>query len=466
MTGERDRDPPRLVSPERRQLAMRAVDLESLLPAEHRARLIWSAVERLDLSAFYAEIAARGSAPGRPATDPRLLLALWMFATSEGVGSARQLERLCTRDDAYRWLCGGVEPGYRTLSEFRVEHGEKLDALLTQVLAALTHKKLLRLKRVAQDGMRVRASAGAASFRRGHTIAKHLAEAREQVQALRRELETDPGASNEREKSARERAAQEREQKLSEALAELPKMREARERAKRNKKGRKPGTKNDGGEVPPQPEPSATQTKDDGGEASPPREPNAASAQDDDLRASTTDAEARVMKMGDGGFRPAVNVQWATDCETRMIVGVSTSNEGSDQRQMIPMLDQLERRTGVRPSEYLVDGGFTNLAAIDEAESRGVRVFAPVPKPRTEGADPHERKKDDTDLTYAWRQRMATQEAKLVYVQRGAVAETVNADARNRGLRQMPVRGLRKAHCVALLYALTYDVLRAAQLAA
>ena len=441
-----DRERPRLLSPDRRQLQMRAMDLEALLPSEHRARLVWAAVERLDLSAFYDEIAARGSTPGRPAMDPRLLLALWMYATSEGVGSSRQLERLCTRDDAYRWLCGGVEPGYRTLSEFRVEHGEKLDELLTQVLATLTHKRLLTLKRVAQDGMRVRASAGAASFRRGHTIAKHLAEARAQVQALRSELETDPAASNEREKAARERAVQEREQKLTEALAELPKMREARERAK-HKKGRKPGTKDDESEAPGQ---------------QPASEPTA----QDDLRVSTTDPEARVMKMGDGGFRPAVNVQYATDCQTRLIVGVSTSNEGSDQRQMIPMLDQLERRTGVRPSEYLVDGGFANLAAIDEAESRGVRVYAPVPKPRKEGADPHERKKADTDLTFAWRQRMATPEAKRIYVERGAVAETVNADVRNRGLRQMPVRGLRKAHCVALLYALTYDVLRIAQLAA
>jgi transposase len=447
MTSQDDRERPRLLSPDRRQLEMRTVDLEALLPSDHRARLVWAAVERLDLTAFYDEIAARGSAPGRPATDPRLLLALWMFATSEGVGSARQLERLCTRDDAYRWLCGGVEPGYRTLSEFRVEHGEKLDELLTQVLATLTHKRLLTLKRVAQDGMRVRASAGAASFRRGHTIAKHLAEARAQVQALRSELETDPGASNEREKAARERAAQEREQKLTEALAELPKMREARERAK-HKKGRKPGA------------------KDDENEAPPPQQGSQPATQDDELRVSTTDPEARVMKMGDGGFRPAVNVQYASDCETRLIVGVSTSNEGSDQRQMIPMLDQVERRTGVRPSEYLVDGGFANLAAIDEAESRGVCVYAPVPRPRKEGADPHERKKADTDLTYAWRRRMATAEAKRIYVERGAVAETVNADARNRGLRQMPVRGLRKARCVALLYALTYDVLRIAQLAA
>jgi transposase len=447
MTSQDERERPRLLSPDRRQLEMRTVDLEALLPSDHRARLVWAAVGRLDLTAFYDEIAARGSAPGRPATDPRLLLALWMFATSEAVGSARQLERLCTRDDAYRWLCGGVEPGYRTLSEFRVEHGEKLDELLTQVLATLTHKRLLTLKRVAQDGMRVRASAGAASFRRGHTIAKHLAEARAQVQALRNELETDPGASNEREKAARERAAQEREQRLTEALAELPKMREARERAK-HKKGRKPGAKDDENEAPPRQQPSEPAT------------------QDDELRVSTTDPEARVMKMGDGGFRPAVNVQYASDCGTRLIVGVSTSNEGSDQRQMIPMLDQVERRTGVRPSEYLVDGGFANLAAIDEAESRGVRVYAPVPKPRKEGADPHERKKADTDLTYTWRRRMATAEAKRIYVERGALAETVNADARNRGLRQMPVRGLRKARCVALLYALTYDVLRIAQLAA
>ncbi|HVN40201.1 MAG TPA: IS1182 family transposase [Myxococcota bacterium] len=431
MTSEDDRERPRLLSPDRRQLEMRTYDLEGLLAADHRARLIWAAVERLDLSAFYAEIVARGSAPGRSATDPKLLLALWMYATSEGVGSARQLDRLCKRDDAYRWICGGVEPGYHTLSDFRVEHGEKLDELLTQVLATLTHKRLLTLKRVAQDGVRVRASAGAASFRRGHTLDKHLAEAREQVRVLKQELEADPAASSEREKAARERAASEREQKLAEALAELPKIREMRARGRRQKRSK--------------PKP------DDGKE---------------EVRASTTDAEARVMKMGDGGFRPAVNVQYATDCETRLIVGVETTNEGTDHRQMVPMLEQVERRTGLRPSEYLVDGGYTNLGAIDEMESRGVKVYAPVPKPRKEGADPHERKREDTDRSFAWRQRMATEEAKKVYKERGAVAETVNADLRNRGLRQLPVRGQRKARCVALLYALTYDVLRVAQLAA
>jgi transposase len=424
---------PRLLEAERRQLRWEAMDLESLVAPNHRARVIWAAVERLELRAFYDEIRARGSAPGRPAIDPKILLALWLYATSEGVGSARHLERLCERDAVYRWICGGVVPSYHTLSDFRVEHGEKLDGLLSEVLAALMSKGLVSLRRVAQDGMRVRASAGAASFRRGSTLERCLAEAEAQVEGLKRELEEDPSASTARERAARERAARQRQEGVERALAELAKVQEVRERSDRAGKSRRRKGSGTG-----------------------------------EARVSTTDPEARVMKMGDGGYRPAFNVQYATDTESRMIVGVDVTNHGTDTPHLVPMLDQIEKRTnGRRPEEYLVDGGFASLAGIDEAESRGIVMYAPPPAPRSEGIDPTARKRDDTDRTAAWRQRMGTDEAQKIYRERGATAETINADQRAwRGMRQFAVRGLGKVRCVALLMALLHNVLRASALQA
>src|SRR5215813_8260214 len=158
---------PRVKRPDRRQSILRPQVIDQLIPPDHRARAIVKFLEQMDLDAFYAPIKSRGDEPGRPATDPAMLIALWLFATSEGVGSGRQLERLCERDDAYRWICGGVQVNYHTLTDFRVDHGRALDDLLTQALGVLMHGGLLSLKRVAQDGVRVRANAGADSFRSG-----------------------------------------------------------------------------------------------------------------------------------------------------------------------------------------------------------------------------------------------------------------------------------------------------------
>jgi transposase len=425
--GRGGNERPRVLEAARGQVCWQTVDLEAAVPPEHRARVIWATVEQLDLTAFYDEIAARGSVAGRPAIDPKILLTLWLYAISEGIGSARHVARLCTRDDVYRWICGGVEPNHHTLSDFRVAHGAKLDALLTEVLAALMSAGVLRLRRVAQDGMRVRAHAGAASFRRGSKLARYVAEAAAQVAALQAELTAETGAATARERAARERAVRERETRLRRALAELPKVQQVRERnAKREGRARR------------------------------------AQRRDPEVRVSTTDPEARVMRMGDGGYRPAMNVQFASDTETRLIVGVGVSNAGTDRGQLTPMLDQIVQRTaGAAPAEYLVDGGYAHLAGIDAAEARGVTVYAPVPTPRHDGIDPHARKPDDTDRTAIWRARMATEDAKRIYAERAATAETIHADQRAwRGLRQLPVRGLSKAWCIALWAALLHNILR------
>jgi transposase len=399
---------------------MRAVDLESTLPDDHVARSIWAFVERMDLSRFYARIKADAHTVGRPATDPKILLAVWLYAHSDGVGSARAIERLCRTHDAYRWICGGVEMNYHTLSDFRVDHGDALDNLLVQMLGAMTHNGLVQLARVAHDGMRVRADAGAASFRREGTLKEHLEAARAQVEKLRSELEEDPTRRSRVEQAARERAARERAKALERALAEMPAVAETKKRQK-PKKGK------------------------------PVSEP----------RVSTTDPDARVMKMPDGGFRPAFNVQLATDADSRVIVGVQVTNQGSDQGQLVPMLDEIKRCTGVVPGEYLVDGGFTALAQITEATRRGATIYAPLQQPRQPRRAGERAKHPDTPEVAAWRCRMQHPDAKRAYRARAATAETTNADLRRwRALDRFQVRGLRKARCQALLSVLAYNLAR------
>lgn len=420
---KRSEGAPRVKRPDRRQSLLRAEVLDQLLPVDHRARAIVAAIDQLDLSSFYEGIAARGSDPGRPATDPAMLVALWLFATSEGVGSARQLARLCERDDAYRWICGGVAVNQHTLSDFRVQHGKELDELLTQLLGVLMHKGLVELKRVAQDGVRVRAHAGAASFRRKRALRKCLAEARGQVKRVRALLDQDDPTRTDRQRAAQERAARERQQLVQEALEAL-------------------------------------------------KEVQAMRGLDDDdeetklLRASTTDPDARVMRMADGGFRPGYNVQLATDTDARVIVGVTVTNSGSDLSQMTPMLEDIEQRTGRKPKELLVDGGYVNLEQIEQAGADGVKVFAPPQQPRNKAIDPTKPKDDDGPHVAAWRKRMGTERAADIYRERGSVAECVNADLReHRGLRQLPVRGIDKALSISLWMALAFNVLQWIKLA-
>jgi transposase len=409
----------RLRTANRGQVAWGRIDLEAQLPDDHVARAIWGVLEQLDLSALYAPIAARSGVPGAPAIDPKLLLALWVLATSEGESSGRRITALCERDAAYRWMCGGVSVNHHTLTDFRSQQGKLLDQLITQILALLMKQDLVELQRIAQDGTRVRASAGAGSFRREQTLAELMAQARRHLEEVSREA-SDAGLCARR-TAARKRVARDRLERLQAAIAQIPEITETKKRS---------------------------------------------GAKDATVRVSTTDPDARVMKMGDGGFRPAFNVQFATTADSaRVIVGVDVSNRGSDANQSTPMLEQIERRTGVWPNEYLVDGGYTQHEAIDHADSHGVALYGPVPKPRkgskNEGRDPHEPREDDSEAVAAWRARMATHEAQDIYKQRGAVAETVNADAKqHRGLDQFRVRGIDKVLGNALLVAFTYNVLR------
>lgn len=406
---------PRLVTADRSQIELRPVDLDGLIPADHRARLIWQAVERLDLSRFYEWIKAREHAPGRPPTDPKVFVALWLYATADGVGSARELERLCQEHHAYQWLRGGVPLNYHTLSDFRGAHGTALDELFTQVLAVMLEQDLISLKRVSQDGLRVRALAGTSSFRRKKSLKKCLKEARRQVEMVRR-LADDPERAA-RQQAARERAARQRVERLEQALVQLKKVEEQR--------AQQSGGRKSTGEP----------------------------------RASSTDPEARNMRMGDGGYRPGYNVQLATETRNNVIVGVKVSNLGSDSGQAVPMLEQVEQRVGEKPSEFLVDGGYTDKVTVDEMAARQVTLYGPVVE--RWGQDPHATKMTDSAARAAWRKRMATPEAKEIYKERAQYSERVNADLKSkRTLGQFLVRGSDKVLCVVLWNALAYNILR------
>jgi transposase len=282
-----DRPMPRLRRPERAQGEMRTESLDQLLPPEHMARVVWDFVCGVDVTPLLAQIKAVPGHVGRDATDPRLLLALWLYATIDGVGSSHTLDRLCREHLAYQWLCGGVSLNHHTLSDFRSQQTAFLDQLLTDSVATLLHEGLVELKRVAQDGMRVRASAGASSFRREKTLRKCLAEADAQVQALKNQIDESNQAATSRQQAARQRAARERQERLQKALAEREKLLATRTQQKKEK-----GVKFEA----------------------------------EELRASTTDPEARRMKMADGGTRPAMNVQFANDGDAQMVIAVRVTS--------------------------------------------------------------------------------------------------------------------------------------------
>jgi transposase len=416
---------PRVNRANRAQALLMPMQFDTLIPEDHQARAVWEFTESVDLSPLYQEIMAVEGCAGRSATDPQILLALWLYATLDRVGSARHLAELCQDHNAYRWLCGGVSVNHHTLSDFRTARGDFLDKLLTHSVATLRAEGLVEINHVAQDGLRVRASAGASSFRRRPTLEEALREAEEQVQALRAELQADPGAGHRRRQQARVRAARERAERVRHALEQMPEV-EAQKKANRK---------------------------------------DASTA-----RVSTTDPEARVMKMPDGGFRPAYNVQLATETASQVIVGVDVVNAGSDQGQMKPMAEQIQERHGPMPPAMLVDGGFVTHDDIEALTDQDCLVYAPVPEPRTTARQATEARRDDPPAVAAWRQRMGTAEAKTLYKERASTAECVNAQARNRGLYRFLVRGLTKVRVVALWYAVAHNLrrlvtLRAARLA-
>jgi len=417
---------PRLAMANRQQVEMRLAALDDLLPDDHRARLVWALVQDYDLSGFYAQIKAVEGVAGHPAIDPRLLVAVWLYATLEGVTGARALDRLCTEHLAYQWLLGGVTVNYHTLADFRVAYERELDAILTKSVAALLSEGVIALEQTAQDGLRIRASAGASSFRRKPTLEACLHQAEAVVEQQKAQREAPEGDDRPpRQKAAQQRQATEKVARLKKALEEVDKV-AAKKTLNRASKGK-----------------------------------------DRPARASQTDPEARVMKMADGGFRPAYRGQLAIDMTSRIIVGVEVSTE-ADPQVLLPMLAQLDRRYGQRPKAYYVDGGFGSYPNIDQMTAAGVQLYTPIPN-RSGGrrkTPPETIQPTDSPAVRAWKERMVTAEAKTQYKQRAATIEWANALARLRGLYQLTVRGLRKARAVLLWYALAHNLMQTVRLRA
>jgi transposase len=405
--GMSDKTPARVRTKEpfRGQSVIRFEMPEDTLPDDHVARLLWRVVATLDVSAFTARAKAVEGHAGRGVTSVPMLLTLWLYAISQGIGSARKIARLIKTDDAFRWIVGDQSVGHTTLAEFRVGHREALDKLFTDVLASLMHKDLLSLGLVAQDGTRVRASASAPSFRRERSLLECREQAALHLKAAFAEVD-DPEASD-AEKRAHEAAALDYQRRVEAAIGTV---RELQAEGK------------------------------------------------DAPRASTTDADARVMKMGDGGFRPAYNVQMATAGSemggARTIVGVRVTNVGSDVGSISPMLDEIERRTGTLPAVLLADGGHVKHECIRNATARGVEVLMPIPE-RAKMPDPQA----DPAIA-AWHDRMATDTAKQQYRARPGLCELPNAHLKcHHGVAQVFVRGIEKVTCVVLLAALTSNLL-------
>jgi transposase len=393
--------------PERNQVAIRFEAPEDVLPADHRARVLWHLLGQLDLSPLLVEAKAIEGRQGRDVLSVRMMLTLWLYAISEGIGSGREIERRLKTDPAFQWIVGDQSVGRTKLNEFRVSHRVALDKIFTDVLAVLLHKRLLSLDLVAQDGTRVRASASAPSFRR----AESLQACREQAQLhLRAVLAEDDDEADLRARKVREAKAREHAARVEAAIA-------------------------------------AVKELDNGRRGSEPR-------------ASTTDPEARVMKMPDGGFRPAFNVQLATagspEGGPRTIVGARVTNVGSDMGSVKPMLDDIAQRTGRLPETLLADANHASFEDIKDAAARGVEALVSVPK-RSKNAKAQAERAPEIE---AWLKRMETDEAKEKFRARASLCELTNAHAKSRfALSTLLVRGIEKVTCVVLLTALVSNLL-------
>ncbi len=406
---------PRIQKANRQQVEMRMAALDSLVPEDHKVRIVWEMAQEYDLSKLYGYIDAIEGEAGRPAIDPLILVAVWLYATTEGVGSARELARLCEEHIAYQWILGGVSVNYHTLADFRGNYESELDEILTENVAALMSEGIVSLDRTAQDGIRVRASAGSGSFRRQARLETFLIEAEKEVKALK-EMDVNRNAGlNQRRISAQKRASEERLVRVKRALEEIKKVKQTKSKSHKSKDKQK------------------------------------------EERSSTTDPEARIMRMADGGFRPAYNGQFSVDVGSGIVVGVEAINQ-VDQGQMIPMLDQMDRRYHQAPKEHLVDGGFITNVDMEEAFKRNIQIYAPLPEEEPEKANPHQPYTLQTPILQAWQERMNSMQGKEIYKQRSSSIEWINALARNRGLQQFAVRGKQKVKSTLLWFALVHNL--------
>jgi transposase len=386
-------------------------------------------VESLELSPLYEAIKAREGEPGRPPSDPAVLLALWLYATIEGVGSARQLERLAQHDPAYRWLAGGVPLNYHGLADFRVAHVEVLDRLLTESVTALIAEGVVSLAEIAVDGTKVRANAGRGSFKSGSKLERIGAAVEQRLAMLKAEVASDPEASSRRKRAAQERAARQVKERAERARAALDQV-----RAEKQKRAR-------------------SHAKDEAKKKSEPK-------------VSLSDPQARLMRFPDGAIRPAYNAQIAGTPKQGIIVSVEMTDRRNDAGLAAPMIEDVVRRYGKAPETLLVDTHYAtaeDIGALAQHDAGPVTVYAPPPAERdnVKAATLAKRAKQrarEPDSVKEWRSRMATPAGEAVYGRRKLI-ERVNAHLKNRGFGFIPVRGLIKAKAVALWHALAHNLL-------
>lgn len=388
--------------------------LDTILAPDHPARVLWQRVCELDLADLVAAYRARHHRPGRPPIDPRILITLWLHATTEGIRGARRLAEACTRDDVYRWICGGVPVNYHTLADFRVRHAAWLQRQVNAAVAALHAAGSVPLHDVGQDGLRIRAWAGSDSFKSLPTLKAEHAQAQTrlaELEAADRQATLARGNScRTRKEAAQLRGARDRCARLEQTLHAYGPVAEARESRK----------KGDGIKT----------------------------------RLSVTDPECRKMKMADGGFRPAYNAQFATDLGSLVPVAATLTDAGNDAGQAVPLQATVEAAYGQRPHAWYVDGGYATHADIEALTDAGITVYTPIKaaaRQRARGEDPAARKAGESDAVAAWRARMCAAAGQEAYKQRG-LTELPHAVFRNWGLYQVTVRGLRKANAVVLWY--------------
>jgi transposase len=420
---------PRVLRPERDQLFWDMVDLDSQLPPDHLVRIIWAFVDGLALPELYDPIKARDDVAGRPTPDPKVYLVLWIYATVEGVGSARALARLCEHHAAYRWICGRVAVNYHSLSDFRTLAGAVLDRILSESVAVLMAEGLVSLEEVAVDGTKLAANAAKSSLRDEAGIVHFERAARARVERLKAEVEADPGAGERRRRAAGARAEAEiasRAQGARDKLAELQ-----AEKARREE----------------------THKKQEAAKGAP--------------KASTTDPEARLMKMPDQSFRLAYNLMVAAAPQQQIILAIEPTDRRSEAGLAQPMVEEVARRYGARPRRLLVD---TRLATAREIvdladhDDGPTLVYRPPPPERAEVkpaslAKRQRRRKAEPPALIEWRQRMASVAGKLVYARRKLI-EPINGRLKNGNWRQLRLRGLAKVRAEALLHAVAYNICR------
>ena len=423
----------RVKTPNRAQLILDVIDYEELIPQSHRARIIVSFVEKLNLETFYSEIRAREGLAGRSAFDPKLLLCIWLYATIERIGSARLIEKLCSLDCAFRWICGGIKINYHTLSDFRTENGDKLDRLLTDIVTTFVSSKIVKLKSIAIDGTKIPASASHQSFKTKTKLQKIKKEVEYHVKALRQELAQDSHASNNRVEGARKRDILEREKKITKALSELPKI-EATKEARKSKV--KKGTKIS------------------------------------EAKVSTTDPEARIMKFADGSIDAGYNCQVAIDPESYMVLSVDVTNQGNDKNLLKPIVENIESRYEATPERVLVDSGYpTHQDIIDLAEKENpILVYSPPPKKKEKIKLESLRKREKKEANFAepvkaFYKRMTNKISNKYYKRRGRI-ETFNGILHNRMPTGFQLRGKAKVKSELLLQAIGHNIMQGFKLGA